>query len=62
LETLHNKNNAERAGAQSGLPDADADRPVKWYFALKQNLTEERRTGVPVLHPMAGPATLHWRS
>ena len=24
----------------------DADRPAKWYFALKQNLLEERRTGV----------------
>ena len=24
----------------------DADRPAKWYFALKQNLIEERRTGV----------------
>jgi phenylpropionate dioxygenase-like ring-hydroxylating dioxygenase large terminal subunit len=40
----------------------DADRPAKWYFALKQNLIEERRTGVPVPHPRAGPVTLHWRS
>jgi len=40
----------------------DADRPAKWYFALKQNLIESRRTGVAVPHPMAGPVTLHWRS
>ena len=40
----------------------DADRPAKWYFALKQNLLEERRTGVPASHPMTGPVTLHWRS
>jgi len=40
----------------------DADRPAKWYFALKQNLIESRRTGVPVPHPMSGPVTLHWRS
>ena len=25
----------------------DADRPAKWYFALKQNLMESRRTGEP---------------
>jgi phenylpropionate dioxygenase-like ring-hydroxylating dioxygenase large terminal subunit len=40
----------------------DADRPAKWYFALKQNLIEQRRTGVPLPHPMAGPVTLHWKS
>jgi len=40
----------------------DADRPAKWYFALKQNLIEERRTGVPVAHPLSGPVTLYWRS
>lgn len=40
----------------------DADRPAKWYFALKQNLIEERRTGIPLPHPMPGPVTLHWRS
>ena len=35
----------------------DADKPAKWYFALKQarlNHTEE--------HPLTGPVTLHWRS
>jgi phenylpropionate dioxygenase-like ring-hydroxylating dioxygenase large terminal subunit len=40
----------------------DADRPAKWYFALKANLLESRRTGVPMAHPMTGPVTLRWRS
>jgi phenylpropionate dioxygenase-like ring-hydroxylating dioxygenase large terminal subunit len=40
----------------------DADRPAKWYFALKANLLESRRTGMPMNHPMSGPVTLHWRS
>jgi phenylpropionate dioxygenase-like ring-hydroxylating dioxygenase large terminal subunit len=40
----------------------DADRPAKWYFALKANLLESRRTGKPMVHPMNGPVTLHWRS
>jgi hypothetical protein len=40
----------------------DADRPAKWYFALKQNLIESRRTGEPMAHPMEGPVTLRWRS
>jgi len=40
----------------------DADRPAKWYFALKTNLLESRRTGEPMAHPIPGPVTLHWRS
>ena len=40
----------------------DADRPAKWYFALKANLLESRRNGSPMVHPMTGPVTLHWRS
>jgi phenylpropionate dioxygenase-like ring-hydroxylating dioxygenase large terminal subunit len=40
----------------------DADRPAKWYFALKQNLIESRRTGNPMVHPMDGPVTLRWNS
>jgi phenylpropionate dioxygenase-like ring-hydroxylating dioxygenase large terminal subunit len=40
----------------------DADRPAKWYFALKAGLIESRRTGVPMAHPMGGPVTLRWRS
>lgn len=40
----------------------DADRPAKWYFALKQNLLEARRTGAAAAHPMDGPVTLRWNS
>lgn len=36
----------------------DADRPAKWYFALKQ----ARLSGETGRHPMSGPVTLHWRS
>ncbi len=35
----------------------DADKPAKWYFALKQN----RLTGTGH-HPLSGPVELHWRS
>ena len=40
----------------------DADRQAKWYFALKAALLESRRAGQAMVHPMAGPVTLHWRS
>jgi phenylpropionate dioxygenase-like ring-hydroxylating dioxygenase large terminal subunit len=40
----------------------DADRQAKWYFALKANLLESRRTGEPMVHPLDGPVTLRWRS
>ncbi len=40
----------------------DADRPAKWYFALKQARLESARTGEPMRHPMEGPVTLRWRS
>ena len=40
----------------------DADRQAKWYFALKANLLESRRTGAPMVHPMSGPVTLRWKS
>src|SRR5246127_3873471 len=40
----------------------DADRPAKWYFGLKTNLLESRRTGAGMVHPMTGPVTLRWRS
>ncbi len=35
----------------------DADKPAKWYFALKQR----RLTGQGE-HPLPGPVDLHWRS
>jgi phenylpropionate dioxygenase-like ring-hydroxylating dioxygenase large terminal subunit len=40
----------------------DADRPAKWYFALKAAHLEARRTGGEMTHPMAGPVMLKWRS
>jgi phenylpropionate dioxygenase-like ring-hydroxylating dioxygenase large terminal subunit len=40
----------------------DADRQAKWYFALKANLLESRRTGAAMVHPMDGPVMLRWRS
>jgi phenylpropionate dioxygenase-like ring-hydroxylating dioxygenase large terminal subunit len=35
----------------------DADKPAKWYFALKQARLEGSTK-----HPMDGPVELHWRS
>ena len=32
----------------------DADRPAKWYFALKAAYLEARRTGGEMKHPMSG--------
>lgn len=40
----------------------DADRPAKWYFALKAAYLESRRCGQPMQHPIPGPVTLRWRS
>lgn len=40
----------------------DADKPAKWYFALKQARLESARTGEPMQHPIEGPVTLRWRS
>jgi phenylpropionate dioxygenase-like ring-hydroxylating dioxygenase large terminal subunit len=40
----------------------DADRPAKWYFALKNAYLEMKRTGKEFRHPMSGPVTLKWRS
>jgi len=40
----------------------DADRPAKWYFALKAAHLEAKRTGTEPKHPLAGPVTLRWRS
>lgn len=40
----------------------DADKPAKWYFALKRAYLESQRTGEPFAHPMRGPEILHWRS
>jgi phenylpropionate dioxygenase-like ring-hydroxylating dioxygenase large terminal subunit len=40
----------------------DADKPAKWYFALKQARLDSAATGTPPSHPLAGPVELHWRS
>jgi hypothetical protein len=39
----------------------DADKPAKWYFALKQARLDSA-TGAAPKHPMDGPVDLHWRS
>ena len=40
----------------------DADRPAKWYFALKAAYLEAKRTGTEMKHPMTGRVTQKWRS
>lgn len=40
----------------------DADRPAKWYFALKQARLNVAANGGNFVHPLTGPVTLHWRS
>jgi phenylpropionate dioxygenase-like ring-hydroxylating dioxygenase large terminal subunit len=40
----------------------DADRQARWYFELKSAYLESQRTGQPMIHPVAGPVTLRWRS
>jgi nitrite reductase/ring-hydroxylating ferredoxin subunit len=39
----------------------DADKPAKWYFALKQARLDSTQ-GAAQKHPMDGPVELHWRS
>ena len=40
----------------------DADRPAKWYFALKRARLEAEESNRPMDHPMNGPVILRWRS
>jgi hypothetical protein len=40
----------------------DADKPAKWYFALKQARLDAAVAGATAKHPMGGPVDLHWRS
>jgi phenylpropionate dioxygenase-like ring-hydroxylating dioxygenase large terminal subunit len=40
----------------------DADKPAKWYFALKQGRLDQAAGGAPARHPLPGPVELHWRS
>ena len=55
-ETMIEQAQGLRFGPALMLID-DADKPAKWYFALKQ--ARLQNSGV---HPMPGPVTLHWRS
>ncbi|HEX9198694.1 MAG TPA: Rieske 2Fe-2S domain-containing protein [Acidobacteriaceae bacterium] len=55
-ETMIEQAEGLRYGPALMLID-DADKPAKWYFALKQ--ARLQGTGQ---HPMDGPVTLHWRS
>lgn len=40
----------------------DADRPAKWYFALKQARLQMTANDGRFEHPLQGPVTLRWRS
>ena len=40
----------------------DADRPAKWYFALKNAMLEMKKNGGEFRHPMNAAVTLKWRS
>ena len=40
----------------------DADKPAKWYFALKQARLESAQGNAAPRHPMEGPVELYWRS
>ena len=39
-----------------------ADKPAKWYFALKQARLDGSGKDGSSKHPMDGPIELHWRS
>lgn len=60
-ETMRKQALGLRHAPQLMLID-DADRPAKWYFALKAAHLESRRTGEPMRHPIPEPVTLRWQS
>lgn len=60
-ETMRKQAEGLRNDPQLMLID-DADRPAKWYFALKAALLESRRTGEPMKHPIPEPVVLRWQS
>jgi phenylpropionate dioxygenase-like ring-hydroxylating dioxygenase large terminal subunit len=60
-ETMRKQAEGLRRNPRLMLID-DADRPAKWYFALKAAYLESRRTGAPMKHPIPEPVTLRWRS
>jgi phenylpropionate dioxygenase-like ring-hydroxylating dioxygenase large terminal subunit len=40
----------------------DADKPAKWYLALKQARLDAEAKSAEPRHPITGPVELHWRS
>jgi phenylpropionate dioxygenase-like ring-hydroxylating dioxygenase large terminal subunit len=62
-ETMIEQAEGLRFGPALMLID-DADKPAKWYFALKQARLKALQdpNAAPLPHPLAGPVTLHWRS
>ena len=60
-ETMRKQAIGLRHAPQLMLVD-DADRPAKWYFALKAAYLESRRTGEPMRHPIPEPTVLRWQS
>ena len=40
----------------------DADKPAKWYFALKQARLDSAHSNAALRHWMDGVVELHWRS
>jgi nitrite reductase/ring-hydroxylating ferredoxin subunit len=40
----------------------DADKPAKWYFALKQARLDSAQSSLSPKHPIDAPVDLHWRS
>ena len=60
-ETMRKQAEGLRHDPQLMLID-DADRPAKWYFALKTAYLDSQRTRTPMKHPMPEAITLRWRS
>ena len=62
--SLEMSNKAEKHNPSLMLID-DADKPAKWYFALKQARLEggsSSQASDGAKHPLDGPVELHWRS
>lgn len=59
--TMERQAEGLRHGPHMMLID-DADRPAKWYFALKAAYLEAKSKGEEMKHPIPGPITLKWRS
>ncbi len=56
--------NKQRAGLIEGpqlILINDADKPARWYYALKKELFESRAEGRAFVNPVPR-TTLHWRT